>query len=172
MFKIAVLNAAVSGKVQTMHILVVHQYFLGQNDAGGSRWNQFAKYWAQAGHTITVLAGTVHYATGEKQARYKGRFLVTEYDGPNIVVKRCHVSETYNKSTFGRAWAYCSFAFSSTLAGLFVKKSDVIICTSPALIVGLTGAILSWFKGVPMVVYLWFLRFATSGLNLSSTLAP
>ena len=32
-----------------MRILVVHQYFLGRNDAGGSRWNQFARYWAEAG---------------------------------------------------------------------------------------------------------------------------
>ena len=56
-----------------MHILVVHQYFLGKKDAGGSRWNQFAKYWACAGHKITVLAGTVHYATGEKQPEYKGK---------------------------------------------------------------------------------------------------
>jgi hypothetical protein len=25
-----------------MRILVIHQYFLGKNDPGGSRWNQFA----------------------------------------------------------------------------------------------------------------------------------
>jgi len=55
-----------------MHILVVHQYFLGKNDAGGSRWNQFAKYWSQKGHQVTVLAGSVHYATGKKLPQYKG----------------------------------------------------------------------------------------------------
>ncbi|MHC4075147.1 MAG: glycosyltransferase family 4 protein, partial [Planctomycetota bacterium] len=126
-------------------------YYLHKKGAGGSRWNQFAKYWSQAGHRITVLAGMLEIVGAKKFPEYRGKFLVTEYDGSDIVVKRCHVSESYNKSTLGRAWGYISFAFSSTLAGLFVKKPDVIICTSPALIVGLTGAILSWFKRVPMV---------------------
>ena len=134
-----------------MHILVVHQYFLGKKDSGGSRWNQFAKYWAQTGHKITVLAGTVHYATGQKPSEYKGKFVVAEHDGPNITVKRCYVSEAYNRSSIGRAWGYISFAFSSTLVGLFTKNPDVIICTSPPLIVGLTGMILSRLKRIPMV---------------------
>lgn len=134
-----------------MHILIVHQYYLHKDDAGGSRWNQFAKYWAQAGHQVTVLAGMVHYATGKKHPEYKGKFLVTEHDGPNITIKRCHVSEAYNKSFLGRAWAYMSFTFSSTLAGLGVSEPDVMISTSPPLTVGVTGAILSKLKKVPMV---------------------
>lgn len=135
-----------------MHILIVHQYFLGKNDAGGSRWNQFAKYWEQAGHTITVLAGTVHYATGKKQPEYKGRFIVREHESPNVEVLRCHVSESYNKSFLGRFWAYLSFVFSTVWAGLFCTgRCDVIICTSPPLTVGLTGWILSRLKRIPMV---------------------
>lgn len=135
-----------------MHILVVHQYFLGKDDAGGSRWNQFAKYWAEAGHHVTVLTGTVHYATGKKQPQYKGRFLTREYEGDNVEVLRCHVSESYNRSFLGRFWAYLSFAFSSVWAGLFhAGKCDVIICTSPPLTVGLTGWILSRLKSIPMV---------------------
>lgn len=135
-----------------MHILVVHQYFLGKDEAGGSRWNQFAKYWAQAGHKVTILAGTVHYTTGEKQAKYKGRFIIREREGLNIEVLRCYVSESYNKSFVGRFWAYLSFTFSTILAGLFcVGKPDVIICTSPPLTVGLTGWILSRLKRIPMV---------------------
>ena len=135
-----------------MHILVVHQYFLGKNDAGGSRWNQFVKYWSQAGHKITVLAGTVHYATGTKLPEYKGRFIVREREGNNVEVLRCYVSESYNKSFIGRFWAYLSFTFSTVLTGLFcVGKCDVIICTSPPLTVGLTGLVLSRLKRIPMV---------------------
>ncbi len=134
-----------------MHILVVHQYYLHKDEAGGSRWNQFAKYWSQKGHKVTVLAGTLHYAVSKKRPEYKGKFIFTEHESENIAVKRCHVSEAYNKSYIGRAWAYSSFAVSSTLAGLFVKKPDVIICTSPPLTVGLTGWVLSKFKRIPMV---------------------
>lgn len=135
-----------------MHILVVHQYFLGKNDAGGSRWNQFAKYFAARGHKITVLAGTVHYATGKKESQYKGKFIVKEVEGENIEIFRCHVSESYNKSFFGRFWAYISFTFSTVWAGLFkVKYADVVLCTSPPLTVGLTGWILSKLKRIPMI---------------------
>ncbi len=135
-----------------MHILVVHQYFLGKNDAGGSRWNQFARLWSQMGHRITVLAGTVHYSTGEKLQEYKGRFIVREKLSENIEVLRCYVSESYNKTFVGRFWAYLSFAVSSIWAGLLhAGKCDVIICTSPPLTVGLTGWILSKLKKIPMV---------------------
>jgi glycosyltransferase involved in cell wall biosynthesis len=135
-----------------MQILLVHQYFLGKNDAGGSRWNQFSKYWSSKGHEVKVLAGSVHYATGKKAPEYKGKFYVRESEGHNIEVFRCHVSEAYNKNFIGRLWAYFSFAFSTILVGLFkVGKVDVIICTSPPLTVGMTGWILSKLKRVPMV---------------------
>ena len=135
-----------------MKILLVHQYFLGKNDAGGSRWNQFSKYWSEKGHEVKVLAGSVHYATGKKAPEYKGKFVVKEQEGENVEVFRCHVSEAYNKNFIGRLWAYFSFAFSTILVGLFkVGKVDVIICTSPPLTVGVTGWILSKLKRVPMV---------------------
>ena len=28
-------------------IILFHQYFLGKNDAGGSRWNQFTKFFIE-----------------------------------------------------------------------------------------------------------------------------
>lgn len=135
-----------------MHILIAHQYFLSRKDGGGSRWNQFAKCWAQAGHKITVLAGTVNYLTGRKLPQYRGKFVVHEHEMKNLEVLRCYVSEGYNKSFLGRFWSYVSFVFSSIVAGLFwVGKCDVIICTSPPLSIGLTGWILSKFKRIPMV---------------------
>lgn len=135
-----------------MHILIAHQYFLSKKDGGGSRWNQFTKYWGRAGHKITVLAGTVNYLTGKKLPEYKGKFFVREHESKNVEVLRCHVSKAYNKSFFGRFWAYVSFAFTATLVGLFcVRQCDVIICTSPPLSIGLIGWILSKCKRVPMV---------------------
>ena len=133
-----------------MKILIVHQYFLRQNSGGGSRWNQFAKYWSAKGHTVTVLAGMLDEKC-KKYQDYKHKFIVKEKVNDRITVIRCHVSEAYNTSSLGRMWGYVSFAFSSTLAGLFVKKPDIIICTSPPLIVGLTGAVLKRVKRIPML---------------------
>ena len=135
-----------------MKILIVHQFLLAQNDAGGSRWNQFAKHFAQSGHHVTVLAGTVHYATGKKDPAYRGKFIVKESPAKNLTVLRCHVNSGYNKNFLARFFAYLSFALSSTWAGLFYcKKHDVIITSSPPLSVGITGWILGLIKRTPVI---------------------
>lgn len=134
-----------------MHILIVHQYYLHKKGGGGSRWNQFAKYWSEQGHKITVLTGMLDIVTAQKFPEYKGKFIVTEYDSDNITVKRCHVSESYNKSFIGRAWGYFSFVFSAICAGLFVSNPDIMVCTSPPLTVGFIGCFLKRIKRIPMI---------------------
>ncbi|ACF14600.1 glycosyl transferase group 1 [Chloroherpeton thalassium ATCC 35110] len=135
-----------------MRILLIHQYFLEEDDAGGSRFNEMARQWAEKGHQITVLAGTMHANKSEKRDEYKGKFYVRKKQG-NVIVWRCHVSESYNSSFFGRLWGYFSFVFSSIFVGLFKAGNgyDVILVTSPPLFVGITAYILSFLKGKPFV---------------------
>jgi len=157
-----------------MRILIVHQYFLGPGEAGGSRWNQFAKYWARAGHEVSVLAGTVHYASGTKAPQYKGRFVTVERPTPGVTVYRCHVSESYNKSFMGRFWAYLSFAFSSSVAGVLrASRPDIIIATSPPLTVAATMWLLGVAYGTPAVFEvrdLWPESAIDTGVLTSRTL--
>ncbi len=136
-----------------MNILLLHQYFLEKGDGGGSRFNEMTKFWEKKGHSISVLAGMVHYTTGEKNKKYKGKYVYTEHYSSNIQVIRCHVSEAYNVSFLGRLWAYFSFVFSSLYAGLFKLKTkpDIILVTSPPLFVGISGYLLSIFKRIPFV---------------------
>lgn len=137
-----------------MRILLIHQYFLEKNDGGGSRFNEMSKSWAAQGHDITVLSGMVHYSTGKKMPRYKGKFTFKDSQFYNKVdVVRCHVSESYNASFIGRLWAYFSFVFSSIYAGIFKVngKFDIILVTSPPLFVGITAYILSILKGISFV---------------------
>jgi glycosyltransferase involved in cell wall biosynthesis len=136
-----------------MHLLLVHQYYLGENDSGGSRWTEFVKNWIKQGHQVTVLAGMVHYATGNKIEKYKGLYTSIEEINPNLTIIRSHVSELYNVNFLGRLWGYFSFVFSSIYAGLFKarKKYDIIISTSPPLFIGITSLVLSKIKRVPYV---------------------
>ena len=137
-----------------MRILLIHQAFLEKGDGGGSRFNEMTQVWAEQGHEITVLGGMVHYASGKKPLRYKGKFTLKDnqfYD--NVDVIRCHVSESYNVNFLGRLWAYFSFVFSSIYAGLFKTKGkyDIILVTSPPLFVGITAYVLSKLKRTPFV---------------------
>lgn len=136
-----------------MRILLIHQYYLGKNEAGGSRWNEMTRVWAALGHEVVVLAGMVHYSKGTKSLEYKGKYFFVENYADNIEVIRCHVSDTYNVNFLGRLWAYFSFVFSSIWGGLFKTKGkfDIIVVTSPPLFVGITAYVLSIFKRIPFL---------------------
>lgn len=136
-----------------MHILLIHQYFLEKDDSGGSRFNEMTRIWAENGHTVTVIGGMVHYTTGKKRDKHKGKYIVREMYEAQITVYRCHVSEAYNTNFIGRLWAYFSFVCSGIIAGLFHarQKYDVVLVTSPPLFVGITGYVLSRFKRLPLV---------------------
>ncbi len=139
-----------------MRILLIHQYFLEENDPGGSRFNELTKVWTEMGNSVTVLAGMIHYNAHEKRQEYKGKYFVKKQQG-DITVWRCHVSESYNKNFIGRLWGYFSVMFSTLWAGLFKLKGkyDVILVTSPPLFVGITAYLLSRIKRKP---YLFEIR--------------
>ena len=135
-----------------MNILLIHQYFLEEDDPGGSRWNEFTRVWTEHGHTVTVLGGMMHYNGKEKIEEYKRKLFVKKKQG-NVTMIRCHVSEAYNKHFIGRLWGYFSFMFSSLYAGLFKAKGkfDVVIVTSPPLFVGVSGYLVSRLRRMPFV---------------------
>ena len=62
-----------------MKILLIHQYFLGKNQRGGSRFNEMAKIWSNEGHEVTVLASWPALA-GKKNPRYEGKYVFHEKD--------------------------------------------------------------------------------------------
>ncbi|RKE45386.1 glycosyltransferase family 4 protein [Sphingobacterium detergens] len=135
-----------------MRILLLHQYFLEEDDPGGSRWNEITKTWTEMGHEVVVIAGMMHAHGNKKRAEYGGKYFVKKKQG-NVTVHRTHVSESYNNGFLGRLWGYFSFMFSSLWGGLFKVKGkyDVVVVTSPPLFVGISGYLIALFKRLPMV---------------------
>ncbi|TWI19966.1 glycosyltransferase family 4 protein [Sphingobacterium siyangense] len=135
-----------------MKILLLHQYFLEEDDPGGSRWNEITKTWTEMGHEVVVIAGMMHAHGNKKRSEYNGKYFVKKKQG-KVTVHRTHVSESYNNGFLGRLWGYFSFMFSSLWAGLFKVKGkfDVVIVTSPPLFVGISGYLISFVKRLPMV---------------------
>ena len=121
-----------------MRIVVVHQYYLMPGRPGGSRFNEFARLWSEAGHDVTVIAGNLDYATGTVPAEYRGRWVTRERDGA-VAVLRCHVPETYGKSYVGRAQAFAGFSLAAATAALGLPRPDVVVATSPPLTAALPG---------------------------------
>lgn len=135
-----------------MHILLLHQQFLPPDSFGSGRFNQFVDRWRSLGHDVTILASPVHYASGEKDSRYRASILSTEQTETGAEVLRPYVPELSFGSTLGRLTRYASFSLSATIAGVVKEiQPDVVLATSPPLTIGPPAAALSRIKGVPFV---------------------
>ena len=133
-----------------MRILVVHQYYLQSGEPGGSRFNELARLWSGAGHEVTVVAGTLNYATGRVPEPYRGRWVTREQDG-GVTVWRCHVPGSYRGGYAGRMWAFFGWTLSAATAVLRAGPADVVVATSPPLVAALPGWLAARVKRAGLV---------------------
>lgn len=133
-----------------MNILIIYQFHIHPKDAGITRFSQFAKYWADSGHKVRIIAGMVNYLTGKKLKEYQRKLFVKEIEGKNIEVLRTFTSVLGYRTFWGRLFSYFSFIKSSFVAGLF-SKADVIIVVSPPIFIGIVGYLLSCIKRKPFI---------------------
>ena len=134
-----------------MRLMLFHQYFLGKDDPGGSRWNQFVKYFSSENEKmfIDIMAGNIHYATGKQvgESAWYNKEMVSQ----GVIVHRTWTYSGYNTNFIGRLIGYFSYMFSSFLRSLFLAKPDMIIVSSPSLFVGISALMLSKLKRIPFI---------------------
>jgi len=126
-----------------MHILLLHQAYMGANEAGGTRHYELGRYFAEKGHTFSVVASTVSYLSGQTPANPFLR---------GINVYRAYAYPFLHRSYFHRALSYLSFMFSSFFMGLKIEKVDLVWGTSPPLFQAFPAWLLAKIKGVPFVL--------------------
>ncbi len=121
--------------------------------APAARASELARHWAEDGHDATVLTGFPNHPTGRVPSEYCDEFrqLVTreQIDGVNVV--RTWLWPLPNRRAYERILNYSSFFVSSALTGTFLNRPDVVIASSPQLLVGLSGWWLAFCKRVPFV---------------------
>jgi len=149
-----------------MKIILFHQYFLGKNDPGGSRWNEFTNFFSKKSNMqIDVLAGNIHYATGKQIL--PNTWLNEEKIDENITLYRTWTYSGYNSNFIGRIIGYFSYTFSSLIKSLQLNKPDIIIITSPSIFVGISAITLSKLKRIPFILEvrdLWPESAVTTGV--------
>jgi glycosyltransferase involved in cell wall biosynthesis len=105
------------------------------------------------GHDVTVLTGFPNHPTGIVPDEWRSRLHRLLYketvDGARVV--RTWLWPLPNRKAHERIRNYASFCVSAGISGLALHKPDVIIATSPQLLVGLSGWCLAWWKRVPFV---------------------
>ncbi len=132
-----------------MKILVVSLYYEPDRcQSNGPIIRALCEDWAEAGHEITVLASFPHYNCDEVWPEYRGRLFQRDCIG-GVNVIRSYIFVPHKRSGWQRILNYLSFNISSTLAGLFAGKQDVIFVMSPPLTIGLTAYVLGLLKRIP-----------------------
>jgi glycosyltransferase involved in cell wall biosynthesis len=105
------------------------------------------------GHDVTVLTGFPNHPTGIVPEDWRSRLRRLHYtetvDGARVV--RTWLWPLPNRKAHERIRNYASFCVSAGISGLALHKPDVIIATSPQLLVALSGWWLAWWKRVPFV---------------------
>jgi colanic acid biosynthesis glycosyl transferase WcaI len=122
--------------------------------APAARVSELSRYWAKEGHEVTVLTGFPNHPTGVVPPEYRRRFrrlVIREHvDGVNVV--RSWLFPFPNGKAYERILNYSSFCVSSAGTGVFLPRPDVIIATSPQLLVGLSGWWLARRKRAPFIL--------------------
>src|SRR5215468_904830 len=136
-----------------MRILYVSQYFPPEIGAPAARVAELSAVWAAAGHQVTVLTGFPHHPTGKVPKEYRKKLyrLVMRDDRGGIKIHRTWLIPLPNRKAWERMLTYASFCASAALRGLFLPAPEVVIATSPQLLVGLAGMIIAKIKRVPFV---------------------
>jgi glycosyltransferase involved in cell wall biosynthesis len=105
------------------------------------------------GHDVAVLTGFPNHPTGvvppEWRSRLRALFYRETVDGVRVV--RTWLWPLPNRKAHERIRNYGSFWLSASLSGLRISKPDVVIGTSPQLLVAVVGWWLAWCKRVPFV---------------------
>jgi colanic acid biosynthesis glycosyl transferase WcaI len=136
-----------------MKILYVSQYFPPEMGAPAGRAAELSRLWVEDGHEVTVLTGFPNHPTGIVPPEYRRKFrrLVTREDVEGVHVVRTWLLPFPNRKAYERMLNYSSFCVSSATTGVFLDRPDVVIASSPQLLVGLAGWWLARCKGVPFV---------------------
>ena len=131
--------------------------------APAARASELASHWARAGHEVSVLTGFPNHPTGVVPAEWRGRLkrLIyherislaspTQKNNGRVDVLRTWLWPLPNRKAHERMRNYASFCLSAALRGMFLPRPDVIIASSPQLLVGLSGWWIAFTRQVPFV---------------------
>jgi len=134
-------------------ILYVSQYFSPEMGAPAARAAELAQHWTQAGHDVSVLTGFPNHPTGVVPPEWRSRLhRLTHHEKVGRVdVFRTWLWPLPNRKAHERMRNYASFCLSAAVRGLSLPRPNVIIGSSPQLLVGLAACWLAFARQAPFV---------------------
>ncbi len=134
-----------------MRILFLTHYFHPEGNAPATRVHELTRRWAGQGHQVTVITGVPNVPDGVVYPGYRNRWLQRE-DVGGVNTVRVWTGLSANKGTVRRILNYLSFLVTGGLAGLFVRRPDLVIASSPQFFCGWAGVWVSRLRRLPFVL--------------------
>jgi len=133
-----------------MHILFLTDNFPPEGNAPATRTFEHTREWVDKGHKVTVITCAPNFPEGKVFEGYKNKWLSKQkIEGINVWRVKTYI--TANEGFIKRIIDFISFMLSSLFFGLFTRKVDVVIGTSPQFFTVISAWALAKLKRVPFV---------------------
>ncbi len=134
-----------------MKIIILTQYFPPEVGAPQNRLSELAIRLKDKGLCVTILTAMPNYPQMIIHSRYKNKFYKKdEFNG--LLIHRCWIYCTQNKSVLKRLLNYFSFVLTSLIIGsVKLKRADYIFCESPPLFLGITAYLIAKIKRAKLI---------------------
>lgn len=133
-----------------MHILFLTDNFPPEVNAPASRTFEHCREWVRAGHQVTVVTCVPNFPKGKVFDGYRNRLWQSE-EMANIRVIRVWTYVTANEGFLRRILDYLSFMAAGALAGVFTRRVDVVVGTSPQFFTVCAAWFVGLVKRVPWI---------------------
>jgi glycosyltransferase involved in cell wall biosynthesis len=131
-------------------ILFLSDNFPPEVNAPASRTFEHCREWVKAGHEVTVITCAPNFPTGRVYSGYKNRWRQEEIvEGVRVV--RVWTYMAANEGRLRRSLDYLSFMVTGTLAGITMRRPDVIVGTSPQFFTVCAAYLVSRLRRRPFV---------------------
>ncbi|MFQ5716405.1 MAG: glycosyltransferase family 4 protein [Nitrospinales bacterium] len=131
-------------------ILFLTDTFPPERTAPAARVYEHVRYWVRWGHQVTILTCAPNFPEGKVFPGYRNEWRQAEMmDGIRVIRVKTFIAA--NEGFILRTLAYLSYMISAFLFGLFQKKPDVIIATSPQLFSAVGGWLLAAVRRKPFI---------------------
>jgi len=133
-----------------MKILLLSDNFPPEGNAPATRLYEHATRWVDSGHEVTVITCAPNFPEGRVFDGYKNRwYSVEDVDGIRVVRVKTYI--TANEGFVKRTLDYVSFMVVGFFAGLFQKRPDLVVATSPQFFAAIGGWALAKIRRLPFV---------------------